>query len=190
MADVSRVRSTGGEIYKGIQVTFTVPSGLAAGDFCAFYLGFDAGSPLDSKIEAGVSYGYRPDGYGICWRKFFNCRNDAEYESIPLTIQPKAGDTMNIKLVNNGNQTASLYINGYLAFTKTGYAGLPSLTTVKMCHTSGGATANQWTHAKFSSPQVRSWDGVWASWSSGYETYQTGNIVEHSWFPTLDTSLA
>lgn len=104
--------------YKGIQANVKIPTNLVVTDtydYLIWYVGFtdDDGD----QVEAGISYTKKYTG-SPQFRKFMNYNGVSLYNAA-ITSQPSSGDVINIKLVNNGDATASLYIGGYLVTTQT-----------------------------------------------------------------------
>lgn len=177
--------------YYGVAGYITIPSNLVVsndGSYVAFYLG------LDNKCEGGISY--RPH---TGWNKFLKCgQADTEPESTkttPLANQPVAGDQINIKVVNNLNNTASLYINGVEAYTLPvgkSKGTLYSSTKVKMVHsTHDNQDKNSYKNAKFTSVQVKNANGTYTNFPTNVNpTYPwgVGDYTVHSTNP-IATSL-
>lgn len=157
--------------YTGIQGYITIPSNVYVsndGSYIAFYLG------LGNVCEGGLSY--TPSSG---WKKFLNCgSSSASNQSSVLTSQPAAGDKYHLKLINNLNDTATLYINGSVAFTlPVQTAGsLKAATTVKMVHsTQDNQDKNKYTNAAFTQVQVQSTSG------GTYTTFPTSLTVDYPW---------
>jgi hypothetical protein len=135
--------------YYGIQGTLILPKNLKVPDdysYVAFYLGFD------DTCEGGVSYKLGS------WRRFLNCGASGNWsEPIGSNLPPK----IDIKLVNNGDGSASLYIGHTLA--KTIQASLGATTTVKAVHStynpSGAVQLNSYINASFINLQVKTAPG-------------------------------
>ncbi|MFE5321483.1 hypothetical protein ACFQ88_22495 [Paenibacillus sp. NPDC056579] len=161
-----RVATT--DYYYGVSASLTIPGGVSIpldnNSYIAFYTG------LGERCEGGVSY-----KQGL-WRKFLNCgggeTDTTSNESIVLSTQPTAGTIYNIKLVNNLDDTASLYINGSLQFTKKVYSGtLRSSTPVKVVHSTYDISdKNAYTNAIFSDLQVRSNSGAYSAFPSSIQS--------------------
>lgn len=150
--------------FYGIQGKFTVPSNVFVADhltdstkhgYIAFYLG------LDNICEGGISY--TPS---VGWKKFLNCGANTETTtsnvSMALSTQPSAGTEYTVKLVNNLNNTASLYINGYLMYTLEVGSGntLTAPTFVKMVHsTYDPQDLNRYSDAIWSNVTVKNQNG-------------------------------
>lgn len=170
--------------YYGIQGTLTIPSDVYVsndGSYIAFYLG------LGNICEGGISY--TPS---TGWKKFLNCGAGSN-QSEPLSIQPSPGSTIHLKIVNNQNGTASLYVNGYQSFTLSA-SSLPSSTFVKMVHSTYDVQdLNQYTNAKFTNVQVRSASGSYSSFPSSIDSniypWGKGDYSVPSLNPTLQSSL-
>ncbi|NEN86921.1 hypothetical protein [Paenibacillus elgii] len=160
--------------YYGIQGYFTVPSDVFVsndGGYIAFYLG------LGDVCEGGISY--TPSEK---WKKFLNCgkQNPASNKSMPLASQPAAGEQIHIKLVNNLNDTASLYINGVESYTLPvqNSGSLKAPTKVKMVHTTqDNQDKNRYKNAAFNNVQVQTSKG------GPYTTFPT-NIAPTFPFPS------
>ncbi|MFE6799297.1 hypothetical protein [Paenibacillus chitinolyticus] len=152
--------------HTAIQGTLTIPSAWNVsndGSYIAFYLG------LGVVCEGGISF--KPS---TGWNKFLNCgggEGSASNKTAPLTVQPKAGDTISLKLVNNLNDTATLYVNGVAAYTNlpvVNAGALKAATTVKMVHsTLDNQDKNSYTNASFSNVLVQSQSG------GSYTTFPT-----------------
>lgn len=150
--------------YYGIQGKFTVPSNVyvGAGGYLAFYLG------LENKCEGGISY-----APAVGWKKFLNCgpntQTTTSNQSVPLSNQPSAGTVYTVKLVNNLNNTASLYINGSLQFTLpvSSDRTLTAPTYVKMVHsTHDPDDVNRYTNAYWSEVTVKNQNGSYTAFPS------------------------
>lgn len=158
--------------YTGIQGYITIPSNVYVsndGSYIAFYLG------LGNVCEGGISY---TPASG--WKKFLNCGSSstASNQSSPFTNQPSAGDQVHLKLINNLNDTATLYINGSVAFTlPVQTAGtLKSATIVKMVHsTQDNQDKNKYTNAAFTQVLVQSTSG------GTYSTFPTSLTATYPW---------
>ncbi|MGC8452235.1 MAG: hypothetical protein ACL9RN_04335 [Cylindrospermopsis raciborskii] len=135
--------------YYGIQGTLVLPQNLKVPNdysYVAFYLGFD------NTCEGGVSYRLGS------WRRFLNCGASGNWsEPIGSNLPPK----IDIKLVNNGDGSASLYIGHTLA--KTIQASLGAATTVKAVHStynpSGAVQLNSYVNASFINLQIKTSPG-------------------------------
>jgi|GEM_PF-1161480 len=159
--------------YYGIQGTFTVPSNVYVENhptdptkhgFIAFYLG------LSEICEGGISY--TPS---VGWKKFLNCGPNTATRtsnvSVPLSVQPTPGTTYTVKLVNNLDNTASLYINGSLQYTLTASSSLTSATNVKMVHsTYDPQDVNRYTNAKWSNVTVKNANGSYTAFPSSIQS--------------------
>lgn len=154
--------------YYGVTATLTIPSGVTVPSDNSSYIAFYTG--LGERCEGGISY-----KNGL-WRKFLNCgggENDTgSNESVVLSTQPTAETTYIIKIVNNLDNTASLYLNGSLQFTKKVFTGtLLSATPVKVVHsTSDLSDKNAYSNAIFSNMQVRSSSGVYSAFPTNIQS--------------------
>ncbi|WP_159883500.1 hypothetical protein [Paenibacillus puerhi] len=174
--------------YYGISGYLTIPSNVYVsndGSFIAFYLG------LANTCEGGISY--KPS---TGWNKFLNCGSaSGSNATAPLTNQPTAGTQINLKLVNNLDNTASLYINGVEAYTLPAATkgALVGPTIVKTVHsTLDNQDKNKYSNAAFSSLQVKNAAGSYVAFPSAVSvTYPwgIGEYTVHSTNP-LKTSLA
>ncbi|WP_270169094.1 hypothetical protein [Paenibacillus sp. SYP-B4298] len=164
----ARVVTTGK--YTGIQAYLTIPSDVFVsndGSYIAFYLG------LGDTCEGGISY--KPS---TGWNKFLNCgkSSSAYNRTDPLTNQPSAGSQIHLKLINNLNNTATLYINGTAAYTLPTQNSLTSSTTVKMVHsTHDNQDKNKYSYASFSQVLVQSTSG------GSYTNFPTNLTVNYPW---------
>lgn len=158
--------------YYGIQGVLTIPSDVYVVDhptdpkqkgYIAFYLG------LGEKCEGGISY--TPS---VGWNKFLNCGPDAGSNvSVPLSSQPTPGTTYTVKLVNNLDNTASMFINGALTYTLPVSADrtLTSTTHVKMVHsTHDSQDQNRYTGASWSNVSVKEANGTYSPFPSSIES--------------------
>jgi hypothetical protein len=157
--------------FYGIQGKFTVPSDVFVADhltdpdkhgYIAFYLG------LDNICEGGISY--TPS---VGWKKFLNCGPNTDTTtsnvSMALSNQPSAGTEYTVKLVNNLDNTASLYINGYLMYTLqvSSDRTLTAPTYVKMVHsTYDPQDLNRYKDAIWSNVTVKNQNGSYTSFPS------------------------
>jgi len=164
--------------YKGIQANLKIPTGLTVSsgnstDYLIWYVGFtDADGNM---VEGGINYTKKYDGTPK-FGKFLNGTGFTQYSSL-MTTQPQPGDIINIKLVNNGDSTASLYIAGNLVTTKT-CPGLDTLTQVKLIHGTEGNNC-LYENAEFQNAQYKSSSDVWTSWTSSYsKASDTGTAVD------------
>ncbi|MEC0232554.1 hypothetical protein [Paenibacillus alba] len=154
--------------YYGVSATLTIPSSVVVPSDNTSYIAFYTG--LGERCEGGISY-----KNGL-WRKFLNCgggENDTgSNESLVLSTQPTAGTTYIIKLVNNLDNTASLYFNGSLQFTKKVFTGtLLSATPVKVVHSTYDLSdKNAYSNATFSNIEVRSSSGVYSAFPSNIQS--------------------
>lgn len=165
--------ATASSDYYGIQGTFTVPSNVYVEDhptdptkhgYIAFYLG------LSEICEGGISY--TPS---VGWKKFLNCGPNTATRtsnvSVPLSVQPTAGTTYTVKLVNNLDNTASLYINGSLQYTLTVSSSLTSATSVKMVHsTFDPQDVNRYTNAIWSNVTVKNANGSYTAFPASIQS--------------------
>jgi len=165
------------KVYSGVQATLKIPTALTLSsgnqtDYLTWYIGFtDAGG---RSIEAGISYSKKntPNAH---FRKMINTSCGNSYSEM-MTVQPSSGNLVNIKLINNGNSTASLYIRGDLV-TTISCSGLATLTEAKLVHGTEGNDC-KYTNAEFQSAQYRNSSGTWVSWTTGYvTTAATGSSV-------------
>ncbi|MCR2824972.1 hypothetical protein [Microbacterium sp. zg.Y909] len=161
--------------FYGVQGTFTVPSGVYVEDhptdptkhgYVAFYLG------LAETCEGGISY--TPS---VGWKKFLNCGPNTPTTtsnmSVPLSTQPSPGTTFTVKLVNNLDNTASLYISGTLQYTLTVASDrtLTAATPVKMVHsTFDPQDVNRYTGASWSNATVKNADGTYTAFPSSIQS--------------------
>jgi hypothetical protein len=145
------------EKYYGIQATLNLPQNLKVPkdhSYVAFYLGFD------NTCEGGISYKNEK------WNRFLNCGKDNSGKLINWSqpIGERIPSQIHVKLVNNGDGSASLYIGHSLAITLN--PGLPNATTVKAVHSTynGKNTReqdrNSYTDASFTNIQIKTTPGI------------------------------
>ncbi|MED1784940.1 hypothetical protein P4V43_24290 [Brevibacillus fortis] len=149
--------------YYGISGDLTIPSDFYVSNddsYIAFYLGFA------DTCEGGISY--KPS---TGWNKFLNCgKNDPRsHKTLRLSSQPSSGEIINLKLVNNLDDTATLYVNGYESFRVpvSNKGTLTKPTTVKMVHsTLDHQDKNKYSNAAFSNVSVQTANGSYVAFPS------------------------
>ncbi|GGG52091.1 hypothetical protein [Paenibacillus radicis (ex Gao et al. 2016)] len=191
--------------YYGIGGSLVIPSNVSAanGNVINFQLG------LADTVEAGVSFS------SAGWKIFINtgyhaCKansNNTEvfcskyWRSVPLTTQPAAGDVLNLKIVNNGNNTVSYFLNGTSVFNGYDwgnlpvYTSLPATTKVKFMHiTSDFNGTTRYNNAEWKDIVLRAnaSGSVYTNWTSSIPRTSShtneGNFTIHSSFNPLKTS--
>ncbi len=147
-------------------------------------------------MEGGISYSEKWPA-GEEWHKFLNnggtASNGDTPQSDPLSNQPSPGDRIHLKLVNNSDGTATLYVNGYLAYTLKSASSMPSTTYIKMAQGAGDYSGNvTYSQTDFSLMQYRDSNNVWHDWTSGSSTdysKKSSDMSVYSELP-LSTSLS
>ena len=91
---------TGIQGFVSIPLNWTVPDPC---DYINFYIGLTS-SDEKEVVEAGVSYGHMNGD----WHYFIHTKNSTEiFHSQAFSSQPQPGKTVYLKLVNNGDDTAT-----------------------------------------------------------------------------------
>lgn len=166
------VRTSTLDTYYGISADFYVPSNVYVpndGSYVAFYVG------LGNQCEGGISYNGQ-------WNHFINCGSGSSNESDPIPTQPSAGDKINIKLVNNLDDTATLYVY-YGNYGKV-YRNIPvsngSLTrptTVKMVHSNYDVQDKvRYSNAYFKNVIVRNSNGTYSPFPTSNSKYDFDRV--------------
>jgi hypothetical protein len=156
-------------------------------DYFNFYFGFGG-----SYMESGISYS-KKWGSGQEWHKFMNPGCSTGAKSEPFSTQPTPGERIHLKLVNNGNGTATLYINGYQQWTVKSCSTMPSTNYVKMAQGAGDYSGQvSYNITSFSGVQYRDTNNDWHDWTYGFsydDSKQSEDLTVYTWLP-LSTSLA
>jgi len=164
--------------YKGIIAYLKIPSDADvsdgnATDYLNWYIGFNDAN--GHKVEAGINFTKKYNKTTKQFGKFINANGANLTDSLPLTNQPSPGDLIKLKLVNNGNNSVSFFINDSLFYS--GSCTIGNLVQVKLVHGTEG-NACEYTDAEFRSAQYRNSSGTWTSWTSSYTPYwATGSEV-------------
>lgn len=179
--------------YSGISATLKLPSTVSidqTGGYVDWYLGLGA-----TVVEAGISR------TATTYKCFLGTgsTNGGVYDSKPVSLQD--GGTCNLKLINNGDNTISLYLNSNLIHAnfpvKPGRLGAKDV--VKMVHGVEDNGKSSYSQASFSNVQLRAnasgsvyvpWDGSVKSTTTKVDITAGGakQMTTHSQVP-LSTSL-
>lgn len=162
--------------YTGITSDIQLPrSVVVKSGYVNWYLGIGA-----HKVEGGISK--TPEGYKVFLNTgFAESKENPIYWNSQFDPSIKDGDRVNIKLVNNGNKTVTMYVNWIPRYVNQPvYGTFSQYEPVKMVqgvYDYGGSSTSQ---ASFSDVQLRTdtsgnfyknWDGSVSSSFARHETY-------------------
>lgn len=154
--------------FTGIQGYVSIPIKRAVPDPCDyinFYIGLTS-SDEKEVVEAGVSYGHMNGN----WHYFIHTKNSTEiFHSKPFSTQPQPGETVHLMLVNNGDDTVTLNVNGYEVYTNISAPNLGAQNYVKMVCAAADYMPNEYNvshkQVNWSAVQVYQ-NGHWVNWDS------------------------
>lgn len=173
-----RTKSTSAK-WTGISATLHLPQnvivhpqGNSVASYVDWYLGLG-----NEVVEAGISR--TSSGY----KCFLGTGSDkgGKYESVPVSLQD--GGTVNLKLVNNGNNTISLFMNSTEIHKNFPVAAgrLGTYDIVKMVHGVHDNGNNSYSQARFSNVQLRAntSGSVYVPWDASVgHTYERVHITK------------
>ncbi|MFS1519613.1 hypothetical protein V1503_24610 [Bacillus sp. SCS-151] len=174
---------TNNKSYSGITADIKLPSNAdVKTGYVNWYLGIGA-----AKVEAGISK--TPSGYKVfCNTGYKESGSNDKYWISSYDSSIEDGDTVNLKLVNNGDNTLTMYVNGKVYENEAGvkyenrpiYDGLAQYEQVKMVMGVEDDGSNSFSEASFSNVQLRAnasgsiykkWDSSISSEFSRYSSY-------------------
>ncbi|WP_246027981.1 hypothetical protein [Paenibacillus xylaniclasticus] len=179
--------------WTGISATLNLPQTVnVTSGYVDWYLGLGK-----EVVEAGISR--IKGGQYKCFLGTGH-NNGGKYESVPVSL--KDGDKVTLKLIDNGDNTISLFMNGTEIHSKFPVKNgrLGTYNTVKMVHGVEDDGTSSYSQASFSNVQLRAntsgsvyvpWDGsVTFTYTREHLTPNGGaNFTGHSAVP-LSTSLS
>lgn len=186
------VKSVTNSKYTGIAADINLPKSVVVKDgYVNWYLGIGA-----SKVEGGISK--TPNGYKVFLNSGYNeSGQNSKYWNTQYDTSIKDGDRVNLKLVNNGNGTVTMYVNGSPRYTNQPvYGTFSQYEPVKMVQGVEDAGRNSFSQASFSNVLLRadtsgstykSWNSSISSSFSRHGTYGS-NFTVYSQVP-LSASL-
>lgn len=191
-ASEGAVKSVTNGKYTGISADVKLPSSVVVkSGYVNWYLGIG-----EAKVEGGISR--TPEGYKVFLNTGYNeSGKDNRYWNTQYDRSIKDGDRVNIKLVNNGNKTITMYVNGVAKYiNQPVYGAFSQYEPVKMVQGVEDNGSNSFSQASFSNVQLRAdisganyktWDGSVSSTFSRYGVYGS-NFYVYSQVP-LSASL-
>lgn len=194
------------DTYSGISGELVIPSNVSVEG--SSVLNFQLG--LSNIVEGGISYQYGRfkahinSGRQACIAKgnkesYCDQFNRTEF----LNIQPKPGEVVTVKIVNNGNNTVDFYVNGSRVIngndwgTRPVFVNLPATTQVKQMHISTVTDGRIATYSNASWKNVKlranSAGTVYKNWDSSTPIEKPAhqnesNLTIHSKLDPLTTS--
>lgn len=171
--------------YTGISADIQLPnSAVVKYGYVNWYLGIGA-----AKVEGGISK--TPQGYRVFLNTGYKeSKEDKRYWISQPDPSIKDGDRVNIKLVNNGDKTVTMYVNWIPRYVSQPVFGTFSqYEPVKMVQGVEDIGDNSFSQASFSNVQLRTnttgaiyknWDGSVPSSFARHETYGSHfNVYSH-----------
>ncbi|MFD6903523.1 hypothetical protein [Streptomyces diastaticus] len=166
---------TNNKSYTGITADIVLPTSIRVNSgYVNWYLGIGA-----AKVEGGISK--TPTGYKVFLNTGYNeSSQNSKYWNSQFDSTINDGDRVNLKLVNNGDGTISMYVNGNLRYKQPVYGTLGLYEQVKMVQGVEDNGTNSFSQASFSNVQLRAnttgsvyhkWDGTIPSTFSRYGSY-------------------
>ncbi|MGG8364952.1 hypothetical protein, partial [Bacillus cereus] len=137
------VKSVTNSKYTGIAADINLPKSVVVKDgYVNWYLGIGA-----SKVEGGISK--TPNGYKVFLNSGYNeSGQNSKYWNTQYDTSIKDGDRVNLKLVNNGNGTVTMYVNGSPRYTNQPvYGTFSQYEPVKMVQGVEDAGRNSFSQA-------------------------------------------
>ncbi|MED1384139.1 hypothetical protein RVY75_27215 (plasmid) [Bacillus mycoides] len=186
------VKSVTNSNYTGIAADINLPKSVVVKDgYMNWYLGIGA-----SKVEGGISK--TSSGYKVFLNSGYNeSGQNSKYWNTQYDTSIKDGDRVNLKLVNNGNGTVTMYVNGSPKYVNQPvYGTFSQYEPVKMVQGVEDTGSNSFSPASFSNVLLRadtsgftykSWNSSISSSFSQHGTYGS-NFKVYSQVP-LSASL-
>lgn len=135
--------------WSGISADITLPKkATIKNGYADWYLGLGS-----AVVESGISK--TPSGYKVFLGS--GAQSGSQYWNSEYDKNITDGSRVNLKLINNGDGTVSLYVNGKLRYKQpvANPSRLKNLDVVKMVHGVQDNGTNSYSQASFSNVQLR-----------------------------------
>lgn len=141
------VKSVTNSSYTGIAADINLPKSVVVKDgYVNWHLGIGA-----SKVEGGISK--TPSGYKVFLNSGYNeSGQNSKYWNTQYDTSIKDGDRVNLKIINNGNGTVTMYVNG---ISSPVYGSFSQYESVKMVQSVEDTGRNSFSQASFSNVLLR-----------------------------------
>lgn len=184
------VKSVTNSNYTGIATDINLPKSVVVKDgYVNWYLGIEA-----SKVEGGISK--TPSGYKVFLNSGYN-ESGQNNKYWNTQYDTSISNRVNLKIINNGNGTVTMYVNGIPRYTNQPvYGSFSQYEPVKMVQGVEDTGRNSFSQASFSNVLLRadtsgsiykSWNSSISSSFSKHGTY-SNNFTVYSQVP-LSASL-
>ncbi|AGG04867.1 hypothetical protein CAB88_31105 (plasmid) [Bacillus thuringiensis] len=141
------VKSVTNSSYTGIAADINLLKSVVVKDgYVNWHLGIGA-----SKVEGGISK--TPSGYKVFLNSGYNeSGQNSKYWNTQYDTSIKDGDRVNLKIINNGNGTVTMYVNG---ISSPVYGSFSQYEPVKMVQGVEDTGRNSFSQASFSNVLLR-----------------------------------
>ena len=168
------VKSVTNSSYTGIAADINLPKSVVVKDgYVNWYLGIGA-----SKVEGGISK--TPSGYKVFLNSGYN-ESGQNNKYWNTQYDTSISNRVNLKIINNGNGTVTMYVNGSPRYANQPvYGSFSQYEPVKLVQCVEGTGRNSFSQASFSNVLLRadtsgaiykSWNGSISSSFSKHGTY-------------------